>query len=174
MKLQHLAIGALLATTSACAMNPGTVDLFSSFDPEQVAWFKDKGDNAIEGSALIRQQGGDVVTCAGYDANLVPAGDHATERISKLYGSTKGGYFGQWEMLTRPSLEPAAGEYLEYSKQTVCNPQGEFSFSNLPDGDYYVTTQVMWKVGYSNEGGFLAKRVRLEGGETQQVVLRPE
>jgi hypothetical protein len=143
----------------------------ASFDPQEVSWFEQKGTNSIQGSALIRQGGGGVITCAGNEVHLVPVSRYATERMLAIYGSTKRGY-------SRVGNAVIKGEpdyfYITTSQTKRCDAQGYFSFTDLPDGSFYMVTLITWRVSeYRSAGGALMERITLENGENGEVVLTP-
>ena len=141
------------------------------FNPEDVSWIYDSGPNKISGSALIRQKGGGVVTCAGYQVSAVPVSSYAKERIGKMYGNTQRGYNPATG--GRKVVEPDL-RYVDMSKNTVCDAQGKFVFDDLPNGQYYITTNVLWQVNdYFYEGGSLMQYVSVEGGESKDIVMTP-
>lgn len=66
--------------------------------------------------------------------------------------------------------------YQKAKRTTTCDAQGNFSFTDLPDGEYYVNAMVVWGIpmGYgmvSRQGGPVMQRVSLHGGEHKRVVL---
>lgn len=161
---------------SACATTR-PVELRTSFDAAQAQSMLQRGTNIIRGSALIRQAGGGVVTCAGMEVNLVPATDYASERMFIFYRSHLQGYLpaGAPNWITPPSV-PATTDsrYEQLMRKTVCDAQGGFQFEDVADGAYYVTTQVLWRVGYNVQGGALMKRVDLTGrSPVESIVLTP-
>ena len=132
------------------------------------------GGNAIRGSALIRQQGGGVVTCAGREVRLIPATAYARERMNLLYGSTTQGYNPAF--MGRNLGEQAQNkEYLDATRRTTCDAQGFFRFDNVADGDYFVATAIVCQVRpYVSEGGALMHAVTLSGKEAKEIVLSPQ
>jgi hypothetical protein len=58
-----------------------------SFDPRGAAHIHQEGNNTITGEAFLRQNGGGVVTCAGYDVRLVPNTPYASKRMYVIYGN---------------------------------------------------------------------------------------
>lgn len=50
------------------------------------------GANTIQGNALIRQQGGGVVACPGFEVYLAPATDYVIERMRKICGLDDRGF----------------------------------------------------------------------------------
>lgn len=164
----------ILAAVAGCATAPQSQPhaMTTRFDPGEVAWFEGKGSNTLNGNAVLRTVGGDVRTCAGLKAMIFPVGRYAIERVTAIYGSPDGGY-GR----VMPSFSETDPRYAATKRETVCDSQGNFRFTDLPDGDYYVQSIVTWGVptGYyslvSSQGGGIAERVSLRGGETKSVVL---
>lgn len=134
------------------------------------------GNNNLSGNALIKQQGGGIVTCAGNEVALFPKTDYSKEYLqyefeneyySYGYFSNGKGYKKSWNYLKNP--------YPKDSKITVCDSQGNFEFQNLIDGTYYVLTVVTWtvpgKYGGSDQGGNMLQEVELKNGTTKKIVL---
>lgn len=160
----------LVASGAGCAsMLTTTVPLKSSFDATAAMQMLAVGTNTIEGSALIRQQGGGVVTCAGEEVTLVPVTEYATERMMAIYGSDQRGYRGSGLLKFTPD-DPA---YYSASRTVLGDAQGNFLFDKVADGDFFVTTTVTWTAGYARQGGVLMQRVKVTGGETKRIVLSP-
>jgi hypothetical protein len=65
----------------------------------------------------------------------------------------------------------------EVTKKGFCDAQGNFFFSNIPDGTWHIITFVQWQVPTrryvtSQEGGMVAETVTIRtGSESPQVVL---
>lgn len=140
------------------------VALPDTFDEVQAAAMLAPGKNTIKGSAVMRQRGGGVVTCAGLAVRLIPATQYAKQRMAQIYGSTN---------FARQSVrfEPESPGYNAAIRSSVCNAQGFFSFESLSDGEFFITTVVAWQVGYAVEGGALMARVAVAGGETKEITL---
>lgn len=164
-----LLCGAL--SLAACA-TVAPVALTSPYDPaEQVVA---AGPNTISGNAVLRTVGGEVRTCAGFPVKLVPVTAYGSERMQAIYGNLNQGYMPSYAGKTftpeNPHWENEAG------RTETCDSQGNFSFTNIKDGAYYVVTAVMWGVPQSayytaQQGGALFQRVTVSGGETKRVVL---
>ncbi len=160
----------MLAATSGCKTPPPpVVKLTSPFDEAQAAELLEPGENTIEGSALIRQQGGGVVTCAGAEVTLVPVTDYATERMVAIYGSTERGY----RFSGTVEFEPTPDAYTTMNRKVIGDAQGRFVFRDVADGEFYVVTTVEWYIGYARQGGVLMQRVAVAGGEVKTIVLSP-
>jgi hypothetical protein len=167
MNLQNLSALALATVLTACVA-PEPLQSTTHFSPAEVAWAKTRGTNSITGQSFLRQQGGGIVTCAGYEVDLVPQSSYASERINFRYGNTTKGYA---RTFMAPKLPPADPGYVESWHKTQCDAQGNFSITDLPDGDYYLITRVVWIVDRIEQGGGMMQRISLHGGEHIKVLL---
>lgn len=176
-----LALMALLALASGCytatnVRQPEPVRIETPFDPGAVAWAAERGENRIEGTALLRTVGGEPRTCAALQVALIPWSRYSGERMAHLYGSIKSGF----------NSRPPHGRFIrwvnddkafyESVRATACDAAGRFVFDSLPDGEWFIEAVVTWEVPYHNfrggpQGGTLMQRVEVEGGQTVSVVL---
>ena len=147
------------------------IQLSSQFDSVAAKKLLVDGTNTIQGNAIVRPQGGGVVTCAGSKVSLVPVTDYATERMRHIYKSDQRGYYSP--PLPNFLCEPNTPEYHTQQKTQVCDAQGNFAFENVADGEFYLTATVVWMVEYKWNGGYLMQRVKLSGGENRKIVLTP-
>jgi len=166
---RSVALLVVLLVFAGCAAIRPTVNLNSPFDHAAAMAQLEEGNNTITGSAVVRQKGGGVVTCAGADISLIPATPYANERMMHIYGTRDRGYSPSGA----PKFEPDYPEYYQATRTVVGDAQGMFEFDNVKDGEYYVITVITWAVGYSRQGGALMSRVVVQGGETKKVVLSP-
>lgn len=165
--------GALLL---ACAAVSGCVTLGKAeevyigvpFNLAEATASLQPGPNTIKGNAFIRQNGGGVVTCAGNAVFLVPATAYAIARFESLYGNARGGFSRRNVKFT-----PDEPEYRAQTRETRCDAAGSFEFAGLADGDFFVTTSVVWTVSYASQGGYVMQRTRVSGGRTINVVVAP-
>jgi hypothetical protein len=158
------------AILGGCAAGP--VALQSRFDPGEVAWFAARGTNAIAGSAILRSFNGKVKTCAALPVTLMPVSAYARERMRYLYESENDGF----NPLVGGKPADFGGDdpgYRTTAKTTRCDARGRFSFSELPDGDYYLVATVTWRdrAFGMESGGSLMQRVHVSTGETKDVLL---
>lgn len=140
----------------------------------EVAWSKARGRNTITGQAILRTRGGDVKSCAGLEASLIPYSPYSAERIAVTYGAGEEGFGGR----ERRPFTPDPAAYHNTIRRTICDAQGNFRFSNLPDGRYFVLVEVSWDAvqgGYypylAQQGGTMMSRVDLRDGEERQLLL---
>lgn len=168
MNLRLVTLAAATSLLSACVAMQ-TVNIATPFDTKEAAVIKQAGKNTITGSALMKRNDGQTVTCSGEEVSLIPYTLYANSRMLTLYGGNAKGF----NRGMRVTFVPDSPEYKEYQKKTQCNAQGFFSFKNIADGDYFVVTVVKWVVDYTPQGGNLMKRVTVKGGETAEIVLAP-
>lgn len=172
--MRQLLVSLFAFALMGCApATPKPISLSATFDPVLTKKFLMDGNNTIRGSALIRQRGGGVVTCAGQEIRLAPATPYSRERVKLAFGSEDGGYFPAFG--TSPvafAHEPP--EYKQLSRSTLCDAQGYFKFNKLASGEFYVNAVITWRVrGYVAEGGSITRRVSVSNGETKEIVLSP-
>lgn len=149
-----------------------TIPLSESFDEEKAQSMIEPGPNTVSGSALIRQDGGGIVTCAGNEVYLVPATAYAKERVSYLYANYTKGYKPYMQAM-RIQFTPDEPAYRSLTKQTRCDAQGNFEFTDVANGDFYLSTHIVWNVSYTKQGGMLMQRVMLNDGQHEKVVMTP-
>lgn len=151
----------------ACAPQQQTIYLTSKFNPDEAEFILNEGDGTILGQAFLRQRGGGVVTCAGSNVLLIPRTKYAEERMRALYGTTDGGVnYG-----ANPKFIPDSFDYSELTRTAQCDAQGNFEFSNVPSGRFFVATYVVWEVANVPQGGAVMKPVELQPGQRMSVLL---
>lgn len=126
------------------------------------------GDATIRGSALIRQSGGGVVTCAGTTVYLVPATASTTDQLEALFGGDRG-YFDRGGSTTFGGgavvIPPAP------NRETICDAQGFFRFTEIRAGRWHLMTTVTWTVRGGYQGGTLLATAEVEAGKEVEIVL---
>lgn len=133
------------------------------------------GGNNITGNALLKQQGGGIVTCAGNEVALFPKTNYSTEYVQDMFSENQYlyGYFTNgkgYKQSTNWVMNPYSD-----SKTTICDSQGNFEFQNLADGTYYVVTVVSWSIpsryGSDSQGGNLIQEIELKNNSTKRIIL---
>lgn len=156
-----LALVLCAALLAGCVATP---QIQSTFNPAEAAFIHKQGRGSISGQAFLRRNDGMVVYAAGSEVSLVPRTTYSTERIRAMYGGAK------IAPLYGGSIPEPPG-YAEYMKVTKADGEGRFSFKGLPDGEYYVVTNVNWRVGYTIQGGYLMEPVTIRGGNAPDVIM---
>jgi hypothetical protein len=124
-------------SSSDCALTDQST-IVAAFDSARAAAFAASGPANLHGQAFLKTLGGDVKTCAGEDVFLLPGMSYFDEAIEK----TKSGI--------DTSTDQRAVALLRH---TLCDAQGNFSFSDLPATRWYVLTQVRWGVPHIEQPG---------------------
>lgn len=167
-------LSAALALVSCVTPPAPRLTLAHSFDPAQVAWFNAPGNATLAGQALLRTRGGEARTCAGLPVELIPVSDYASERMATVFGSAGSGFF---DIRTTPpafdnDAATGAAAYAQMTRKTICDAQGNFTFSELPAGSYYIVALVVWNLpGGARQGGALMQLVQASDGKTARVIL---
>jgi hypothetical protein len=156
----HFILGLIVAAGAvSCALPPAKMQ--TPFDEKMHKPYTESGTNTIKGQAFLRQMGGGVVTCAGSDVVLMPATSFFREAI---------GIFASGRKLA-PLTAGLPTAYQSIIKKSQCDAQGNFAFTGLPSGNWFVGTTVSWTAGYQPQGGDLFKEASVSNGETAQVLL---
>ena len=168
MKLTTITSSLVAALVTGCA-SPRIIKPHVPFDAAAAQRQLADGPNGIKGSALIRQNGGGVVTCAGETVFLMPATDAASEWAVAVYGSRSGGFHGA---MTRGMTFEGRSDLFGAVRSATCDAQGSFKFDHVADGTFYVFTRIVWTAGML-QGGSIMRAVTLSGGQSVDLVLSP-
>ena len=135
---------------------PPFVKMQTKFDYSEHEPYAKRGENGISGQAFLRQEGDGVITCAGSRVLLLPATSYFREMF--------------WHIIIAGSdPEPPETPYPSLKsmiRRTQCDAQGNFSFQEIPDGTWFILTQVNAK-----DGGVLITEVTLSNRRTTSVLL---
>jgi hypothetical protein len=137
-------------------------------DMEMATAMLQPGTGLLKGSALLRQRGGGVVTCAGNDVHLIPATESVTREMRRIFRAESGyvprggdAIMGGGTLVNPPTP----------NRRGICNAQGSFTFDRVRAGRWHVMTTVIWSVGDNYQGGTLLTTFDLvEGGEAEVVL----
>lgn len=155
---------------------PRQINISTAFDQSEVQWFKTKGNGSITGQAYFQTVGGQPRTCAGGRVTLYPHSTYIDKLTVAVFGNTTSGYVPIYQMNFQVNpRSPSATS--EYAMTAACDAQGNFSFTDLPAGSYYVLAGVVWTIPGENmmppQGGELMRSVTLGAGESKRVILTP-
>ena len=170
-----LMFACLSGCASLVAPPPRQVNLTSTFNPQEVAWSKATGTGSITGQAFFQTRGGQPRTCAGLQVSLQPHSTYGDERLSAIYGNTEKG--AVHALATRVQFVPDDPTYKETVKTSTCDAQGNFSFTSLPAGKYFLVASIVWSIPGQEfappQGGALLQSVTLADGENKRIILTP-
>ncbi len=194
--MKKILIGLISLSLAGCAaLYQVEHTMLNKFSVEQAQAQLKAGNSKLEGSALLRQVGGDSVTCAGEEVALYPYTDYANERMNLLYGNSEKGFDSAAAYTRRASSDIGLffgngiktyddgygtkynftnedPNYSRYKKTTYCDAQGKFTFDKLSEGSYFVITKVVWLTEFGNrQGGFLMQKVTLGKNDHKNIVM---
>ncbi|ELR73629.1 hypothetical protein C900_02714 [Fulvivirga imtechensis AK7] len=149
------------------------VPVMSDFNSDEVGWFKNSGNSVIKGSAKFKSKTGEIRFGKEFRIELMPVAAYTEERLNKIYGSKNTGYVYLEDGV--PKFIPDPAGYHETIK-TMCDENGEFEFTNLPKGEYYVIAFMIWDSETSEEttrktGGGMMQRLALTDGESKVIEM---
>ena len=123
----------------------------------------DLGNGEIRGQAFLRTIGGDVRLAAGYTAGLYPWTSYAENFWSNVVVNKL--------PIKRKTLEQS--KIIDSKSQTTtCDAEGNFVFSNVTDGEYYIAIPVIWKIPVDRlmeeHGAWLFQKVKVDQQHQKQ------
>lgn len=151
----------LSACIAGCAETP-PVEIQTRFVGSEHDQYRQQGTGVIAGQGFLKQNGGGVVTCAGNQVVMFPA----TPFFEEIYDNMVAGRRVATEQMGK--VDPI---YRSIIKQTQCDAQGNFTFTELPSGSWFVITEVRWIVDGYRQGGSLARKISLSDGQHEQLML---
>jgi hypothetical protein len=160
--------------TAGCASSAPQAQMTSPFNAGDVAWSRAPGTATVEGRAAIPAGGGLSRTCAGGEAQLLPASAYAAEMMRIVFGSETRGY----APLASSPRYPAniAADFKSTVRRIGCDAEGRFRFDAVPAGRWYVFSNVIWRSAGGEavpEGGALMQRIDVVEGARTNVLLTP-
>lgn len=156
-------LGGCAAVRPAGFAVPSVSQVPPPFNEEQTAMALRKGPNTIVGHASFVTPAGSTATCN--EASLVPATPYSRWRMQALYGGS-----GFVDVATAPHV-PVDRRYAQYAIKSVCTRSGQFHFTQIANGDYFITASVHWGHGPARHVVSLRTEVNVSGGETRHVTL---
>jgi hypothetical protein len=155
-----LALAAVGVMAAACETTRdygyGTPGESSAFRPEDFAWSTHMGRASIEGAVAYRQNG-QAYSCTG-SAGLTPDTPYTRARFRGLYGATDRAAIPEAVVRARTVADPNA-DYRAFVRSVPCQ-NNRFTFSDLPEGGWFVITPV----SAGGERVVLMRYVQTRGG----------
>jgi hypothetical protein len=137
------------------------------FDPGEAAFMDKPGNTRISGQAFLPDKTGNVNVryAAGEVVRLIPATSYARARLDYYFHGAK---FAPAASIPKNDPDP---DYLVHTRETKAGSTGRFTFENVPPGDYYLSTQVIWRPegAFLSQGGLIYEAVTVTGAETKPV-----
>ncbi|MDH5407184.1 MAG: hypothetical protein OEY00_01085 [Gammaproteobacteria bacterium] len=163
-KLIILTVTGLLV--SACSTKPITVDRIA-FNEVEFTSLAAQGTTSISGTAFIVDAQGEKHFPSNAQARLNP----------------KTSYSRQWyevNYLNQQNIADADPRYLKYVRKADIDARGNFSFENIPAGNYYISAPVFWMKEFKLEdgsvflkrmGAFVCYEIQVEQGKDMIVQI---
>lgn len=158
------AVTIVLVAFAGCAA-PVT-DLTGRFQENEFRWAGEPGTAVLRGQAFVRTNAGEVKPCAGLEVYLVPeTGYTRAVSVAREEGAT--------------NFAPHPPAYQKYRRATIGDAQGNFEFTALPAGTWYVGCNLYWTTNCSlwgcvYSGALLERKVTTKPGEALKVVVTPD
>ena len=134
----------------------------TSFSDADFAPYRGNGPASLEGEAFVKTENGEVRNCSGESVFLAPDTPFDINVITAFYFHVD-------------LAMKKAGEAAPYWRESSCDSQGKFEFTDVPTGTWIAITAVRWGnsgrvIGGQNEGGQLAKKITLRPGKNRIVM----
>ena len=139
------------------------------FNEADFKWARAGGSGVVTGRAYIEMKDKSVNTGSGSHVKLLPVNDYTTEMITRKY-------------VHGVQLAPADPRMQPYVRKVTADDNGNFRFTNVTPGDYYVATRVHWVNTYQaadssneiqdysdNHAQFIYARITVRNGQAVQV-----
>jgi hypothetical protein len=164
MVMKHPAFSAAVLAGSllaGCASQPQPI-VRIPFPAAEYAALPASGTGVVEGQLFLKTIGGDVKVGAGSEIGLNPITSYSEQWYDASYNK-------------RAPLTSADERLERYVRLTQADGSGNFKFTGVPPGRYFVTGVVLWQspsqFGLTNQGGRLTNRITVTDGETTRTML---
>ena len=164
---------AFAVATSSCTTPVPPAGMTLPFNAIDVAWSRASGTAIVEGRAAISPVGDAAQTCAGGEAQLVPAGTYAAEMMRIVFGNGVRGFAPVASARYPASI---ASDFAATVRRIGCDPEGRFRFDGVPAGRWYVFSNVVFRSPGGEtalQGGSLMQRIDVAEGARVNVLLTP-
>ncbi len=185
------ALTGLAATPGAADEKPWKI----AFKPEAVAWSLGSGTGSVEGASSLNIAGR-VVSCFNTNVRLFASAEFSDRYMTALFGANDGGItpsgrakVSDWPLEVRRAS--GRGKWEKTWRSALCDERGNFRFSELPVGNYWVeidysspppggSRPAPQNIGWSMQGmGTVAtgpiyrvsKRISVSDGQVTSVTL---
>jgi hypothetical protein len=161
--MKKLLLPALLLSLGLSGCVSKVVPPSTQFDAVEAEYapYYNTGTATLSGRAFLTQPGRGVIKAAGRDITLDPA-----TSVGNEWWSNTG------KVWVHRSLVPSEA-FAKARRTTVADADGKFMFSDLPEGKYYIRTEVTWEIGgdYPTQGGLVGQLVTIGDGQSKDVML---
>lgn len=145
---------------AGCVQQP-PMEYYSGFPAMTYSELPKSGTGTVTGQVFMRTIGGDVKYGAGSPVLLL----QDTEYMRQFYNAAM-------ENKRAPQIDTRA---ISAGFKAQANGSGEFTFNNVPPGDYFVASEVRWgaptRYGISNQGGPVIVTTTVSDGSVSTVMV---
>lgn len=165
--LKLLSLSVLAVVLMGCS-TPRPPVVMPEFHQAEYDALSKTGSGGVKGQAFMKTKGGEFKKAGGERVTLRPKTEY-TRKLALLPTS----------LYKRTVIGAVSPTIYEYDRTTTADSDGRFEFTEVPDGNYYVTTNVSWSVFYpgvltpveSKQGGTITSEVTVAGGKVSSVML---
>lgn len=161
MKAIGFAVAVAAFTLTGCVVPQQEVPRLPFPEAEYSALQK-TGTGEVSGQVFMRTVGGDVKYGAGSVVYLQPVTSYTTQWYVDNFQGGK-------------NLAPPDPRAALYSIKGQADGNGNFSFTGVPPGKYYLSSEVRWSApsqyGLLPQGGVIAKEVSVQNGQKLREML---
>ncbi|MBF0247500.1 MAG: hypothetical protein HQL36_05445 [Alphaproteobacteria bacterium] len=138
----------------------------TEFSKNQFDWAMKRGTGVIAGQAVMKAQGGVLKYGAKQRVVLVPRNSYTDEIVS---ASREKNFFKSYDGVSKHP------DYDTYRRVAVADDEGRFRFEDLPAGEWYLGSQIVWYTKSSDgrthmNGGVLWGLITIADGEVRDDV----
>jgi hypothetical protein len=153
---------------SGCVNKP-IPKLTNPFNEQDFIPYSKVGTASITGQVFLKTRGGDVKYGAGDTIFMFPSTPYTREMQ----------HFVNHEITNRVNIENVDKRWRNYIKKTTADGSGNFEFSKIPAGEYYLECSLFWEVpasclgcnGLEETGDVLRKQIKISEGEKLKIIL---
>lgn len=162
----------IIVTMCLCVLCQGCIEsvkegsLRMAFPEEEYTKLQKTGDCTVFGQVFLTTIGGNTKYSGGMPVWLFPKTSYSDEWYEQYYLKGNKGYFGDDHRV------------YEYTPQTKVDGEGYFELGNVPEGDYYIVSMVVWftPTGCFNalekQGGTIAELIHIKNGKNKIILTR--
>ena len=170
----------LVSTLFLFACAPQQFDQFistSTINKEEIAWSRGEGKTRIQGNSFIVDRlglNGTTHTCVGYEASLIPKSNLVEEYLNYLFPNLEESF---WNLKGSIPFKKMDENIDAGARRSKCDINGNFEFTNIPNGTYYLLTTIYYIGGPLRtippdyKGGILLKKVIVNNQVEMRVVV---
>ncbi|PKB22061.1 carboxypeptidase-like regulatory domain-containing protein [Janthinobacterium sp. 64] len=165
--LKLLSLSVLAVLLMGCS-TPRSLVVMPEFQQAEYDALSKTGSGGVKGQAFMKTKGGEFKEAGGDTVTLRPKTEYA-RKLAMLPASLY-----KCQVVSTVSLK-----FCDYDRTAMTDSEGRFEFTEVPDGTYYVTTNVSWLAYYpgtfpsveSKQGGTIPMEVTVADSKVSTIML---